>query len=184
MLLFCSSVHATAGPSVLGASSAMRPSSAGIQVISVLVFLRLKSYLLQFDEFYDWSFRYDLFCVYYIMTYLPWWQHKADTKKVFILNFIKLSDSPILPDSARNDFRILPWEFSPNTSELIESQAQDDNGRGCRGCKERLKNTKISLKCRGLPLFGLLRGYFSFIPLRIDRIVAHWFDEIFIQCFM
>lgn len=25
---------------------------------------------------------------------------------------IKLSDSPILPDSARNDFWILPWEFS------------------------------------------------------------------------
>ena len=38
---------------ILGASSAMRPSSAGIQVISVLVFLRLKSYLLQFDEFFS-----------------------------------------------------------------------------------------------------------------------------------
>jgi hypothetical protein len=38
MLLFCSSVHVPAGPSILGASSAMRPSSAGIQVISVLVF--------------------------------------------------------------------------------------------------------------------------------------------------
>ena len=101
----------TAGPSFFGASSAMRPSSAGIQVISVLVFLRLKSYLLQFDEFFlfDWSFRYDLVLrLVYNLTYLPWCQHITDTKKVFILNFIKLSDSPILPDSARNDFRILP----------------------------------------------------------------------------
>ena len=99
----------TAGPSFLGASSAMRPSSAGIQVISVII--RLKSYLLQFDEFFcfDWSFRYDLVLrLVYNLTYLPWCQRIADTKKVFILNFIKLSDSPILPDSARNDFRILP----------------------------------------------------------------------------
>ena len=99
----------TAGPSFLGASSAMRPSSAGIQVISVII--RLKSYLLRFDEFFcfDWSFRYDLVLrLVYNLTYLPWCQRIADTKKVFILNFIKLSDSPILPDSARNDFRILP----------------------------------------------------------------------------
>lgn len=105
------SFEVTAGPSFLGASSAMRPSSAGIQVISVLFFKRLKSYLLQFDEFFlfDWSFRYDLVLrLVYNLTYLPWCQHITDTKKVFILNFIKLSDSPILPDSARNDFRILP----------------------------------------------------------------------------
>lgn len=105
----------TAGPSFLGASSAMRPSSAGIQVISVLFFYASSHICCNLTIFFDcdWSFRYDLVLrLVYNLTYLPWCQRIADTKKVFILNFIKLSDSPILPDSARNDFRILPWEFS------------------------------------------------------------------------
>ena len=101
----------TAGPSFLGASSAMRPSSAGIQVISVLFFYASSHICCNLTIFFDcdWSFRYDLVLrLVYNLTYLPWCQRIADTKKVFILNFIKLSDSPILPDSARNDFRILP----------------------------------------------------------------------------
>ena len=104
------SFEVTAGPSFLGASSAMRPSSAGIQVISVFDFYASSHICCNLTSFFfDWSFRYDLVLrLVYNLTYLPWCQHITDTKKVFILNFIKLSDSPILPDSARNDFRILP----------------------------------------------------------------------------
>ena len=141
----------TAGPSFLGASSAMRPSSAGIQVISVLFFLRLKSYLLQFDEFFfdcDWSFRYDLVLrLVYNLTYLPWCQRIADTKKVFILNFYKvvgLSNPPRLCQERFSNppLRIFHWNFLL-ISELIESVLRMIMVKVCRGCKEIQRHEKF-----------------------------------------
>ena len=103
----------TAGPSFLGHPQQWDHHLQGFKS-SRFCFLYASSHICcNLTIFFDWSFRYDLVeRLVYNLTYLPWCQRIADTKKVFILNFIKLSDSPILPDSARNDFRILPWEFS------------------------------------------------------------------------
>lgn len=106
------SFEVTAGPSFLGASSAIETIICRDSSHLGFVFLHASSHIccnLTSFFLFDWSFRYDLVLrLVYNLTYLPWCQHITDTKKVFILNFIKLSDSPILPDSARNDFRILP----------------------------------------------------------------------------
>jgi hypothetical protein len=101
----------TAGPSFFGGILSNRDHHLQGFKSSRFCFLHASSHICcnLTSFFFDWSFRYDLVLrLVYNLTYLPWCQHITDTKKVFILNFIKLSDSPILPDSARNDFRILP----------------------------------------------------------------------------